>query len=195
MVISWTSRYFNSLHKKFYFTFSYYSISFQINDPYLIFVRNARNAVSVNLLAEFKKIPEKLENYCFWQICRKFTHFPSVNFHDSKCVRVKKWQIWGMSAQSLWGKVFKFVSDGRHTLWYWPSEIKSQAALLYKILKIWDYEIRNKLKRVLPVCIRNHSAHQDFFCCCIICCHVALKDRLVQRGLFCFNKKYHLRWR
>ena len=37
-----------------------------ISTPYLIFVRNARNAVSVNFfLAECKQIPEKRENYCF----------------------------------------------------------------------------------------------------------------------------------
>ena len=34
-------------------------------EGYLIFVSNAGNAVSVNFLAECKKIPEKRENYCF----------------------------------------------------------------------------------------------------------------------------------
>ena len=61
-------------------------------ETYLIFVMNAVNAVRVKFLAERKKIPEEPEKYCFWQFCRKSTHFPSV-----KCVRVKKLQISGMS--------------------------------------------------------------------------------------------------
>ena len=47
---------------------------------YLIFVTNAVNAVRVKILAECKKTPEEPEKYCFWQFCRKFTHFPSVKF-------------------------------------------------------------------------------------------------------------------
>ena len=47
---------------------------------YLIFVTNAANAVRVKILAQCKKIPEEPEKYCFWQFCRKFTHFPSVKF-------------------------------------------------------------------------------------------------------------------
>ena len=47
---------------------------------YLIFVTNAANAVPVKILAQCKKIPEEPEKYCFWQFCRKFTHFPSVKF-------------------------------------------------------------------------------------------------------------------
>ena len=57
---------------------------------YLIFVRNARNAVSVKFLAGCKKNPEKRENYCFGQICRKFTHFPSVKFPGLKMCECKK---------------------------------------------------------------------------------------------------------
>ena len=47
---------------------------------YLTFVMNVVNAVRVIFLAQCKKIPEEPEKYCFWQFCRKFTHFPSVKF-------------------------------------------------------------------------------------------------------------------
>ena len=59
-------------------------------NSYLIFVRNARNAVSVKFLAECKKIREKRENYSFGLICRKFTHFPSVKFPGLKMCECKK---------------------------------------------------------------------------------------------------------
>ena len=64
--------------------------SYLISLKYLIFVRNARNAVSVNFLAGCKKIPEKRENYCFGQICRKFMHFPSVKFPRLKMCECKQ---------------------------------------------------------------------------------------------------------
>ena len=55
-------------------------IILHVSLPYLIFVTNAANAVRVKILAQCKKIPEEPEKYCFWQFCRKFTHFPSVKF-------------------------------------------------------------------------------------------------------------------
>ena len=58
--------------------------------PYLIFVTNAANAVRVKMLAQCKKIPEEPEKYCFWQFCRKFTHFPSVKFPCLKMCECKK---------------------------------------------------------------------------------------------------------
>ena len=64
---------------------------------YLIFVRNARNAVSVKFSAECKNIPEEPEKYCFWQFCRKFAHFPSVKFSWLKmcaCKKIDKYQVW-----------------------------------------------------------------------------------------------------
>ena len=48
------------------------------------------NAVRVKFLAECKKIPEEPEKYCFWQFCRKFTHFPSVKFSWLKMCACKK---------------------------------------------------------------------------------------------------------
>ena len=67
---------------------------------YLIFVRNA---VSEFFLAECKKIPEKKqENYCFGQICRKFTHFPSVKFTGLKmceCKKKDKYQVCTAAAE------------------------------------------------------------------------------------------------
>ena len=53
---------------------------YQVCSAYLIFVTNAANAVRVKSLAQCKKISEEQEKYCFWQFCRKFTHFPSVKF-------------------------------------------------------------------------------------------------------------------
>ena len=58
--------------------------------PYLIFVRNAGNAVSVKFLAECKQIPEKNKQItALGQICRKFTHFPSVKFPGLKMCECK----------------------------------------------------------------------------------------------------------
>ena len=69
---------------------------------YLIFVRNARNAVSVKFLAECKKIPEEPEKYCFGNFFCKFTHFPSVKFPGLKmCACKKKWQISGMQFHEI----------------------------------------------------------------------------------------------
>ena len=54
--------------------------------------------MSVNFLAECKKIPEKKqENYCYGQICHKFTHFPSVKFpglNICECKKNDKYQVW-----------------------------------------------------------------------------------------------------
>ena len=48
----------------------------------------------VKFLAECKKNPEKRENYCFGQICRKFKHFPSVKFPGLKmCKKNDKYQV------------------------------------------------------------------------------------------------------
>ena len=69
----------------------------------MIFVMNAVNAVRVKFLAECKKIPEEPEKYCFWQFCRKFTHFPSVKFSWLKmcaCKKNDKYQV-GISFDDL----------------------------------------------------------------------------------------------
>ena len=62
---------------------------------YMIFVMNAVKAVRVKF--ECKQIPEEPEKYCFWQFCRKFTHFPSVKFSWLKmcaCKKIDKYQVW-----------------------------------------------------------------------------------------------------
>ena len=46
--------------------------------PYLIFVSNAGNAMSVNFLAKCKKIQKNEKITALGSICRNFTHFPSV---------------------------------------------------------------------------------------------------------------------
>ena len=46
--------------------------------------------MSVKFLAECKKFKKNTKNYCFWQICPKFTHFPSVKFPGLKMCECKK---------------------------------------------------------------------------------------------------------
>ena len=91
------------------------------NDSYLIFVRNVRNAVSVKFLAECKKIPEKRENYCFGQICRKFTHFPSVKFPGLKmceCRKNDKYQV----CRSFWNLLWYYQIIWLYSLCFWHHE-------------------------------------------------------------------------
>ena len=68
---------------------------------YMIFVMNAVKAVRVKF--ECKQIPEEPEKYCFWQFCRKFTHFPSVKFSWLKmcaCKKNDKYQVCSSSFSS-----------------------------------------------------------------------------------------------
>merc|ERR1712218_131651 len=70
-----------------------------VNDTwsYLIFVRNAGNAVSVKFLAECKKNQKNEKITALGSVCRKFTHFPSVKFPGLKmceCKKNDKYQVW-----------------------------------------------------------------------------------------------------
>ena len=81
----WTSKT-NHLHKLIlHLTVYHWMVS------YLIFVRNARNAVSVKFLAECKKNPEQTRKLLLWApFVVNLRTFRVQNFQDSKCVSVKK---------------------------------------------------------------------------------------------------------
>ena len=68
---------------------------------YLIFVRNAGNAVSVKFLAECKKFQKKTKITALGSVCRRSTHFPSEKFPGleiCECKKNDKYQVWQCGA-------------------------------------------------------------------------------------------------